>query len=52
MESLSAHLQQLTTQTEDMWMHLMDTDGIKDLIDGLTSIVDKVDRLFTSLGGG
>ena len=52
MESLSAHLQQLTTQTEEMWMHLTDTDGIKDLIDGLTSIVDKVDKLFTSLGGG
>ena len=52
MESLSAHLQQLTTQTEQMWMHLIDTDGIKDLIDGLTTIVDKVDKLFTSLGGG
>ena len=52
MESLSAHLQQLTTQTEKMWMHLTDTDGTKDLIDELTSIIDKVDKLFTSLGGG
>ena len=52
MESLGAHLQQLTTQTEQMWMHLTDTDGIKNLIDGLTTIVDKVDKLFTSLGGG
>lgn len=52
MESLSTHLQQLTTATEEMWMNLTDTEGIKDLVDGLTSIIQKVDKLFKSLGGG
>ena len=52
MESLNAHLQKLTTATEEMWMNLTDTDGIKGLVDGLTSIIQKVDKLFKSLGGG
>lgn len=52
MESLNAHIQQLTTATEKMWMNLTDTDGIKNVIDSLTSIIDKVDYLFKSIGGG
>ena len=52
MESLNAHIQQLTTATEKMWMNLIDTDGIKNVIDSLTSIIDKVDYLFKSIGGG
>lgn len=52
MESLNAHIQQLTTATEKMWMNLTDTDGMKNVIDDLTSIIDKVDYLFKSIGGG
>jgi TP901 family phage tail tape measure protein len=52
MDRLSAHVQQLTTATEHMWMGLVDTDGFKDVIDGLTTIVEKVDKLFQSIGGG
>jgi hypothetical protein len=35
-----------------MWMNLTDTDGIKNVIDSLTSIINKVDYLFKSIGGG
>ena len=52
MDRLSTHVQQLTTATEHMWMGLFDTDGFKDVIDGLTTIVEKVDKLFQSIGGG
>ena len=52
MDRLSTHVQQLTTATEHMWMGLTDTDGFKDVIDGLTTIVEKVDKLFQSIGGG
>ena len=52
MDRLSTHVQQLTTATEHMWMGLVDTDGFKDVIDGLTTIVEKVDKLFRSIGGG
>jgi TP901 family phage tail tape measure protein len=52
MDRLSTHVQQLTTATEHMWMGLVDTDGFKDVIDGLTTIVEKVDKLFQSIGGG
>lgn len=52
MDRLSTHVQQLTTATEHMWMGLVDTNGFKDVIDGLTTIVEKVDKLFQSIGGG
>ena len=52
MDRLSTHVQQLTTATEHMWMGLVDTDGFKDVVDGLTTIVEKVDKLFSSIGGG
>ena len=52
MESLGAHLQKMTTATEKMWMGLTDNDGIKDTIDSLTTIIEKVDNLFQAIGGG
>ncbi len=52
MDRLTTHLQQLTTATEHMWMGLVDTDDFKGVIDGLTFIIEKVDSLFQSLGGG
>ena len=52
MDRLSTHVQQLTTAIEHMWMGLVDTNGFKDVIDGLTTIVEKVDKLFQSIGGG
>ena len=52
LEDINTKITQLTTSTEKLWMNLIDTDSFKGIIEGLTTIIQKVDVLFQSLGGG
>ena len=52
MESTSAHLQQLKTEWEDLYDSLLSTDDINGVLDGFTSILDKVGKFTDAVGGG
>ena len=52
MQSTRAHLNQLKTATEDLYDSLINTDSIKPLIDGLTTVVSLAAKFVDSLGGG
>lgn len=52
MEDINTKINQMTVATEKMWMNLIDTDGFKGVIDDLTKVINKVDQLFQSIGGG
>ena len=52
MESTAAHLDQLTAATQNIYNSLFDTNGINEMIDGLTSLVHLVADFVDSLGGG
>lgn len=52
MEDINTKINQMTAATEKMWMNLINTDGFKGVIDGLTKVINKVDQLFQSIGGG
>ena len=52
MESTEAHLQQLSTQWEDMYDSILDTDTINDALDGFTGILNIFTNIVDGLGGG
>lgn len=52
MESMAAHLQELSTATESLYSSLINADSMNDLIDGLTIVVQLVDNFVQSIGGG
>ena len=51
MERTEAHLQQLTTASEDLFDSLIDTQDVNGIIDGLTSVVSVTADWVDSLGG-
>lgn len=51
-ESLQAKLNELTAAKEKLFMAFVDNDGIKDMLDGLTLIVDKIGTVIDAIGGG
>ena len=52
MESMEAHLEQLSTAGERVYQALFDADSAKDLIDVLTKGVDLFANFVESIGGG
>lgn len=52
MESMEAHLNQLKTETEDLYQTLLDPEGLNPMIDALTTLVGLVNNMIQSLGGG
>ena len=52
MESMEAHLNQLKTETEDLYQTLLDPEGLNPMIDVLTTLVGLVNNMIQSLGGG
>ena len=52
MESTEAHLQQLSTQWEDFYDSILDTDTINSLVDALTKVVNLFTQFIDSIGGG
>lgn len=52
MESLEAHIEQLTAKGEKLYNALFDTDSFKSILDILTSLVDVLGDFVNALGGG
>ena len=52
MDSIKAHLNELTTAIEGIYKSLTDPKAINGLIDGLTTIAKLVNTVVTSIGGG
>ena len=52
LDSLEAHLNQLTAEAEKLYQTLFNADDIKPLIDVLTNLVGVVNNLVSGLGGG
>jgi TP901 family phage tail tape measure protein len=52
MDSLEAHLEQLSTAGQRVYDAFFDTDSMKDLIDVLTVVVDTFAGFVESIGGG
>ena len=51
-ESLKAKLNELTAAKEKLFMAFVDNDGIKDLLEGLTSVVNQLGIFIDKIGGG
>ena len=52
MDSLQAHLNQLTTSMQGMWKSLIDSESMKKLTDFLSSLVTGIGNVFDAMGGG
>lgn len=52
MESMKAHLNELTSEAEELYQTLMDPEGLNPLIDSLTTVVGLVENMIEGLGGG
>ena len=52
MERTAAHLQQLKTETEDLYDSLFETESFNDLIDGITKLVSMLSNFADAIGGG
>ena len=52
MDSLEAHLNQLSVAGERVYDAFFDSESMKDFIDGLTVVVDGVANLIEAIGGG
>jgi TP901 family phage tail tape measure protein len=52
MESMKAHLNELTAAVEGIYKSFSDPKSINGFIDGLTSIAKLIDHIVTSIGGG
>jgi TP901 family phage tail tape measure protein len=52
LDSMEAHLNQLTAATEGLYDTLLDPDSLNPLIDALTRIVELADQMIQGLGGG
>ena len=51
MQRTTAHLQQLSTASEKLFMNLADNDGINNLVDGLTTVISLTNEWVESIGG-
>ena len=52
LNSLEAHINKLTAESEELYQTLMDPEGLKPLVDVLTQIVGLVENVVQGLGGG
>ena len=52
MDSLAAHLKELSAAVEDIYDSLLNADSVKPLIDGLTQIAELAATAIDSIGGG
>lgn len=52
LESMEAHLNELTAEAEELYQTLMDPEGLNPLIDTLTTIVGLGENIIESIGGG
>lgn len=52
MDSLEAHINQLTASTEDMWKSMVDSKSMKTLIDFLSGLTKTLTGIIDTLGGG
>ena len=52
MESIEAHLNELRVAGEKVYKELFDSEGMKDMIDFATLLVDKFGDLLDTIGGG
>lgn len=52
LDSMEAHLNQLSAAAEGLYDSLLDPQGLNKLIDNLTKVVELADQLVQSLGGG
>jgi TP901 family phage tail tape measure protein len=52
LDSMEAHLNKLTAESQELYQTLMDPEGLNPLIDGLTTIVGLVENVVEGLGGG
>jgi hypothetical protein len=52
MDSINAHMNQLTSSTEKMWKSMIDSESMKKLLDFLSGLTNSISWLIDSLGGG
>ena len=52
LDSMEAHLNQLSAAAEGLYDSLLDPKGLNKVIDGLTKVVELVDQMVQGLGGG
>ena len=52
LESMEAHLNELTAEAEELYQTLMDPEGLNPLIDTLTTIVGLGENIIEGIGGG
>lgn len=52
MESLEAHFEKLSAEAEELYLSLFNAESFKDILDILTTLVDKVGDFTDALGGG
>ena len=50
MESYTGKMQGLSTTWETIWIHLFDSEGFKDIISDLTTILEIIDHIVTRIG--
>lgn len=50
MESYTGKMQGLSTTWETIWIHLFDSEGFKDIISDLTTILEVIDNIVTGVG--
>lgn len=51
MDSIAAHMKQLTAEAENLYQTIFDADAVKDMFDGLTGIVKTIDDIIKGFGG-
>lgn len=51
-DRIEAHIQRMRTAYEDLYSSLIDADTIKTFTDGIATIVELIDKLVDTLGGG
>lgn len=51
MDSIAAHMKQLTAEAENLYQTIFDADAIKDMVDGLTGVVKTIDNIIKGFGG-
>ena len=52
LDSMEAHLNQLSAAADGLYDSLLDPEGLNKIIDGLTKVVELVDNMVQGLGGG
>ena len=51
MDSIEAHIKQLTAEAENLYQTIFDADAVKDMFDSLTGVVKTVDDIIKGFGG-